>query len=230
MRELYTRDDGMTLTSYFHPRYLGTQSFNLTKYIIKTCLCELSDDTNNKLSNVNLLVDTLNSNGFTFSHYSNVTEFDNVFDTAYNSGESGLSTRDRIILRAIAWPGVSLSTGELQLTFTYTSDGVPDYTSSLISESGKTTREMLAYCFTILDKMFSVTETTQGTPWIPSTIDYINSTIPDKYSPKLDRTDTDPLGNTSAASIWFQKALLIGPAYLTWLAENKWRLDLTWRP
>jgi hypothetical protein len=67
-------------------------------------------------------------------------------------------------------------------------------------------------------------------------IDYINSTIPSKYTPKFDRTDTNFIQNVlesptpNETTIWFIKALMIGPAYLAWLAENKWKLDLTWSP
>jgi hypothetical protein len=164
-----------------------------------------------------------------------------MFDTAYTSGESSLGNRDRLILRAFALPGVEFTRSfSMAVPVNYTADGVPDFTNTIISESGKTVKEMLQYCFTITDKLLSARHTVDN-PWTPETIDYINSTIPSKYTQKFNRTgqmaelsavfnqntDASQLNDTM---IWFIKACMIGPAYLAWLAENKWKLDLTWTP
>lgn len=232
----YTREQSSNLFSIYSTRYKGTDMDNIRKYTIKSILSvDIGDDPSAGVSNVNLLIDTLNSNGFTFSHFSNVNELNSMFDTAYTSGESGLGTRDRMILRSFASPGIE-ATSQFSgvITFNYTSDGVPDFTSTIVEESGKTTKEMLQYCFTIVDKLFS-NENGQN-PYTPEMIDYINSTIPSKYTQKFDRTDNMSVMNAMSAqsrndtTIWFMKALLIGPAYLAWIAENKWRLDLTWSP
>ena len=232
----YTREQSSNLFSIYSTRYKGTDMDNIRKYTIKSILSvDIGDDPSAGESNVNLLIDTLNSNGFTFSHFSNVNELNSMFDTAYTSGESGLGTRDRMILRSFASPGIE-ATSQFSgvITFNYTSDGVPDFTSTIVEESGKTTKEMLQYCFTIVDKLFS-NENGQN-PYTPEMIDYINSTIPSKYTQKFDRTDNMSVMNAMSAqsrndtTIWFMKALLIGPAYLAWIAENKWRLDLTWSP
>jgi len=72
----------------------------------------------------------------------------------------------------------------------------------------------------------------------PEIIDYINSYLPDKFAPKYDTTYNGTLGtllDQPFASMddktkWLWKALLLGPAYIANLAENKWRLDLDWTP
>jgi hypothetical protein len=233
--EKYTEEQSKSLFLPFSGRYRGVIRDNFNKYTIKSILnVDIGDDPLAGLSNVNLLVDTLNSNGFTFSHFSNISELNTMFDTAYSSGESGLATRERMILRSFASPCINIT---LQFSkaapYSYTNEGVPDFTSTIITESGKTTKEMLQYCFTILDKLFSAGG---ANPYTPEMIDYINSTIPSKYTQKFDRTDnmsvsnaiTSPTPNETA--LWFIKAILIGPAYIAWIAENKWRLDITWRP
>jgi hypothetical protein len=236
--EKYTEEQSDSLFSSLSGRYRGVDMDNIRKYTIKSILSvDIGDDSSAALSNVNLLVDTLNSNGFTFTHFSDMNELNTMFETAYTSGESGLATRERIILRSFASPCVNIT---LQFSkaapYSYTSEGVPDFTSTIVSESGKTTKEMLQYCFTVLDKLFSAAGTTRENPYTPEMIDYINSTIPSKYTQKFDRTDnmsipnaiTSPTPNETA--LWFIKAILIGPAYIARTAENKWKLDLSWTP
>ena len=235
-RETYTDAQITSLDLFFIDRYTGVNADNLKKYIVKSILgLDIADDSSLGLSNVNLLVDTLNSSGFTFTRFSDINELNTMFETAYTSGETGLGNRDRMILRTFAWPAVYLTRSFSRVVpINYTSDGVPDFTSTIVSESGKTTKEMLQYCFTIIDKMMSTGE--QVNPWTPEVIDYVNSTIPSKYTPKFDRTDNNFIQNVlesptpNETTIWFIKALMIGPAYLAWLAENKWKLDLTWTP
>jgi len=233
--EKYTRDQAAALDSSFRDRYTSVNGDNMKKYIIKSIRSvDIGDDPSAGVSNVNLLVDTLNSNGFTFTHFSDINELNTMFETAYTSGESGLATRERMVIRSFAWAGVGIMR-ELPSGVNYTSDGVPDFTSTIVAESGKTTKEMLQYCFTILDKLFS-SDRTLSNPWTPEVIDYINSTIPSQYTQKFDRTDNMSIQNALRSSTpnetetWFIKALTIGPAYIAWIAENKWRIDFTWKP
>ena len=243
-KEKYVQSDVQKIDSFFN-QFNDIQDFNVRYLIIKSILNELDDNKELELSNVNLLIDTFNSSNVISTklvHYPNVWSLDNMFDLAYTRGESVLFDRGRIILRAFAWPGIDLTTGdELRRSnaytpFTYTSEGIPDYTSTVIAESGKTAKDMLRYCFMILDKLFSARNGVAGNPWTPEMIDYVNSTIPDKYAPKFDRTNNMSIQNAllgsdaTPAAVWFMKALAIGPAYISWLAENKWHLDLNWTP
>lgn len=232
--ENYTRDQANALDSSFRDRYTSDSGDDMRKYIIKSILsADIGDDPSAGLSNINLLVDTLNSNGFTFTHFSDMNEINTMFVTAYTSGESGLATRERMVIRSFSWTGVGIM-GELPSGVNYTSGGVPDFTSTIVAESGKTTKEMLQYCFTILDKLIS--SGNGENPYTPELIDYINSTIPSQYTQKFDRTDNMSIQNALRSSapneteIWFIKALTIGPAYIAWIAENKWRIDFTWKP
>lgn len=202
-------------------------------YITNTVFSELNDDRVSELSNINSLVDVINTGRSTvFAHYSNIDELNSMYDKAYDSTETSLSARDRMILRAITF------TASIKPPFpvTYTSDGVPDWTSAIITETGKTTKEMLLYCFTLLVKLHDTNATSIQTAYTPEFYDYLNSTIPDKYSPKFERTnqssfiDAMQAPNPDEKSKWVWKALSIGPVYIAWLAENKWRFDLTWNP
>ena len=240
MREFYTQRESDDLSSLFTSRYTGETANNLRKYVVKSLLAELAQNGDQELSNVNLLIDTLNTGRtIQFDHYSNINQLNTVFSTAYESSESSLSARDRVLLRALALPGISLTSGSPDTlsrvissnTIVYTSEGVPDYTSELITQTGKTTREALTFCFTVLDFFFSAVTTSLT----PEQIDYINSFIPNQITPKFDRTTPNEFFNALALrttpdqkTVWVWKAILIGPAYIAWIAENKWRLDLTW--
>lgn len=219
-KEKYTESDQVRFALYFK----DNDDTALKRYIAKSIVNELDNNRDLELSNVNLIIDTLNTS-YIFNHYSSVAELDTMFETAYTSGESGLGTRDRMILRTFAWPGID----PYLSTFTYTSDGVPDFTSTTVTESGKTTKDLLKYCFVIADAFY---DTENGT-FTPEVLNYINSVLPDKYAPKFDLTTLQNAFNSPVPdekTMWLFKALNIGPAYLGWLAKNKWKLDLNWNP
>lgn len=241
VREKYTTTDLDKFRNVFS-QYTGDTRDNIQKYIIKTIISELDNDTPNKLSNVNLLIDSLNTGRTNpWTHYSTVNDFDMMLETAYTSGESGLTDRDRMVLRAIAWPGVDISTSNPLAPLTYTSEGVPDFATTIINESGKTSKEMLLFCFKIVDKLMNERNPSAGTgvPWTPEIVDYINSYLPNSFTPKYDRNNPSelnlvfqrtPLSDIPTKGIWLWKAITLGPAYIANLAENKWRLDLNWTP
>lgn len=245
--EMYTQVDRQKIHTVFTD-YNDAATANLHKYLMFTILNELDDNTSGKLSNVNMLVDTLNiprSAANAWTHYETVNEFDTMLETAYNSGESGLSVRDRMMLRAIALPGIDFTVDSPLYPITFTDENVPDYSSNVIQESGKTPKEMLLFCFKTyeiivhaFDVSFQNGSGTGGTGLPPETIDYINSYLPDKYAPKFNRDDpTEFLSLLSATGSnlgdkmrWVYKALSLGPAYISRLAETKWKLDLSWTP
>lgn len=234
-REKYTEEENRALSAPFRQPFI-TGNFDdmpFFHYIANTVFSELNDDRVNELSNINALIDTINTGrSSVIQHYNSVDELNTMYDTAYASGESGLSTRDRMILRAI----IVVDNIKPPFPITYTNDGVPDWTSTIIAESGKTTKEMLLYCFTILVKLHQTGITNVRDAYTPEFFDYLNSTIPDKFSPKYDRTNPLSLINVMQSptpdekTTWFWKALSIGPAYISWLAVNKWKLDINWTP
>ena len=243
VREKYTYTDRNKIHQLFTGAgYTGTTLDNIRKYLIKVIINELEDDTANKLSNVNLLVDTLNTGRTNqWAHYATVSELDTMFETAYTSGESGLTARDRMVLRAIALPGIDMTVDSILAPITYTSEGVPDFSTTIINESGKTSKEMLLFCFKIVDKLLNERNPSDGSgvPWTPEIINYINSYIPNSFTPKYDINNLTELnqtfepmtiGDIPAKGIWLHKAVTLGPAYIANLAENKWRLDLDWTP
>jgi hypothetical protein len=233
--EMYTNDDRQKIHTVF-TGYNAAATANLQKYLMFTILNELDGNTTGKISNVNMLVDTLNiprTSANAWTHYETVNDFDTMLETAYNSGESGLSVRDRMVLRAIALPGIDFTIDSPLNPITFTSENVPDYSSNVIQESGKTPKEMLLFCFKTYEILIKAFDTLSGLT--PEAIDYINSYLPDKYAPKFNRdSPTEFISLLSATDSdkmrWVYKAISLGPAYIARLAETKWKLDLTWTP
>lgn len=236
-REKYTDSDFEKLLAPIVNRNTRTTQFDeksLIHYLSNAIFNELNDDRANELSNVNSIIDLINiGRSSTVDHYANIDELNTMYDTAYSSGESSLSIRDRLILRMIAFIGLAIKP---PFPITYTTEGIPDWTSTIVSDSGKTTKEMLLFGATLLVKLHRTDATSIETAFNPEFYDYLNSMIPDKFSPKFDRTNPQAflqaLQSTTPdeKTTWVWKAVSIGPAYITWLAENKWKLDVNWNP
>jgi len=230
-REKYTSTD----RDKIHQVLSGYDRINLIKYMNNTIINELENNTTGKLSNVNLLVDTLSTGRSTpWAHYTTVEEFDTMLATAWKpAGESALSSRDRMVLRAIAMPGIDFTVDTPLNPITYTNEYVPDFSADIIRESGRSARDMLLFCFKAIEKIYN----NQTSGMTPEVVDFLNSYLPDTFSPKFDRNNIASVNDAfegrtglDAKTIWIFKAMVLGPCYIAQLAENKWRLDLTWRP
>jgi hypothetical protein len=149
--------------------------------------------------------------GTTFSMYSSDAQIEELFRKAYTDGETGLPERDRLLLREIAYfSSASLENITIgNVNPTYTADGVPDFTNTMISESGKSVREFL---FSVLSN------------------DY-NNILPRGYSRIADTSTYDVKTDTDQQRMmWIVRATVIPHSYIKWLSENKWKLDMSWKP
>jgi hypothetical protein len=198
---------------------------DIQKYLIKVIRNQLENT--DPLANVNALVNTFNQAIDDplkkLTPYTKITEFDNLISNAYTSGDTSMTDRDRLVLRAIAWPNMTFFELE-SLLGTYTApDGKADFTDTILSETGKPIGELFKFTYVLLDIGFS-----------PESIDYINSYIPSKYDPPFLRTNSDAvmtaMMNKTDRGKFLTKLLTIPCIYIRWLVENKWKLDLTWRP
>jgi hypothetical protein len=153
----------------------------------------------------NLVSTTLTTN----PRYYSDTEIENMFSNAYSYGEANLNERDRIFLRQLAFyaNGILKYMDGPLVRGPVTSNGVPEYTSNIIAESGKSTREFLFH----------------------SIKNEINDILPSKFAPyeSISNVFTD---SNVERGLWAFKALIIPHAYISWLAENKWNLNTTWKP
>jgi hypothetical protein len=181
---------------------------------------------------INNIITMSNAKGLnvTLVPYATEEAITNMFRTAYLNGESGLTNTDKFLLRLYSFIGFDLAT---QLTgggipgaptLEYDSQGKPIWTDETIAPLGLSVNQSIQKVFELAKKF------APGSGLTPDDfILEINKILPPTYTKFstgagfLQRTSTDP------SIIWLFKFISIGPLYILWVAENKWRLDTTWR-
>jgi hypothetical protein len=229
----YTIDDSRTLLNFLTTFFRSSgQEFphkDVMKYSSLMFIKEIEEDTTNMLTNANLLLDAINRGRANPYPQYTLQELDTMTKTVYDSGESTLSTRDRLFLRVLVVYSLSQIT-DIPYVITYNSDGVPEYYDTVIKESGKTTKEVLLYAFK-LSNMAANSTTDNTLDGLDYT--YLNSFIPARLSPNYNATTlaaalTPQTLNTDPLLVRFVQLFTLGPAYIAKIAETKWKLDLTW--
>lgn len=232
----YTLADRTTLYNFFTNFFRNSgQDFpfkDIQNYSSLMFISELQQDPANALVNANLLIDTLNKGRSNlYPHYTS-QDLDTMSNKIVDSGESTLSTRDRLFLRILVIYSMSQIT-DIPFVVTYNSDGVPDYYDTVIKESGKTTREVLMYAFKLSNMIATAPA---GNPFNAIDYTYLNSYIPAKLSPNFTATSLQAALSTenmitpdsSPLAARLMQTYTLGPAYIAGTAEKVWKLDLTW--
>lgn len=185
----YTIDDNNTLRTFLRTffRSSGQDDIPFTdvmKYSSLMFIKEIEEDTSTMLTNANLLLGVINRGRTNPCPPYTSQELDTMTKTVYASGESTLSTRDRLFLRVLVVYSLSQIT-DIPYVITYNSDGVPEYYDTVIKESGKTTKEVLLYAFKLSNMSAS---STTGNPLDGLDYTYLNSFIPASLSPNYNAT------------------------------------------
>lgn len=180
------------------------------------------------LTAVNNIITIMNSGGLTppLTLYTSDDQIKTMFQNAYENGESGLTRTDKAILRVFSLVGIALSTtipwGTKGLpALQYTSEGKPVWADEILAQTGLSINEAIL-------KVFEAAKISTGT--IPD-VNVINSLLPEnlsRYTSSEDFTTRLRASTYDATTLWFTKFIAIGPLYTLWIAENKWRLDLSW--
>ena len=171
----------------------------------------------NELSNINVIIDTLNSNVlYTNSglvHYSSEDEFNNVLSNAYVNGEP-TNTRDRLVLQTFLFLGkymVDTFSGSQGVTPTFNSDCTPDFTNEILNQvQNKTLKQKLEFGFNF--------------PYNSDPL-YINQFLPASYTPITN--DQIPVDPTSVNGQFLYKLALISTGYISCISDTKWKLHYT---
>lgn len=180
------------------------------------------------LSSVNSLIAKVNAAepSAQLVPYTSESQISNMFKTAYDNGESSLSRTDQAILRFTMLFGVELQmlpwgSGNLPV-ISFTSTGKPVWADEVLGRTG----------LTIQEGIVKVMETVKNFKTINDVlITQINSILPSNLTPFASVADYNNkmTGKTDPSIVWFIKFVSIGPLYMLWLAENKWRINLSWR-
>ena len=167
--------------------------------------------------------------------YANETEFANIFTKAFNETESTATPKDKFSLRFFALISAMLVSNIASqipsIDTTPMPDGRAQWAEQWRTDSGKTAKELLTFCFKFLK---DVVAKPPSQPFPQTTVDLINSFLPStitKYQSGdelKNELNTPPGNDANARQLWCIKAILIGPIYINWLSEQKWKLDVNW--
>lgn len=181
------------------------------------------------LASVNSLIAKVNAaeSSAQLVPYTSETQITQMFQKAYDNGESSLSRTDKAILRFTILIGmelqrVSWGSGNLP-AISFTPTGKPVWADEVLGQTGLTIQEGIVKVMELVKNFTGATDT--------SAITAINSVLPSNLTPFASRDDyfNKATGMTDPSYVWFIKFVSIGPLYMLWLAENKWRIDLSWR-
>ena len=154
--------------------------------------------------------------------YTSDTQLATMFDTAYKNGESGLTFTDRVLLRALIFPYLEFVIYSKPVT--WDNNGKPSTADEVLLENESVQDNM--------KKVFKLLSTfSQGGGPTQDDIMKINAILPSNLSLFKDPADytTRMRNNTDATLIHFIKYITIGPLYLQWLAETKYKLDMNFK-
>jgi len=161
--------------------------------------------------------------------YTSESQLATMFDTASKNGESGLTFTDRYLLRYVTLVFILLF-NNAQNTLgqvTWDAQGKPSFADDVLSKN-QTVQDNMKIVFELIQSLFAgggQGGMTQGA------IDKINSILPanlTKFASVQDyqtRGSAKTVADTDPAVFFITKYIMVGPAYLTWVAENKYKLD-----
>jgi hypothetical protein len=149
-----------------------------------------------------------------------------MFQTAYVSGESSLTKTDKAILRfmilnIIEVTNLPWGSGGLP-TLSYTNDGKPVWADEVLGQTGLTIHEGIIKVMELFKEFTALNA---------DALTKVNSILPSNLTPFADVDDymtRVTATNKDPSMVWFMKFASIGPLYLIWVAENKWRIDISW--
>ena len=180
------------------------------------------------LSSVNSLISKVNTAepSAQLVPYTSEAQVSNMFQTAYENSEASLTKTDKAILRFDILFGIELASlpwgsGGLP-TISYTSDGKPVWADEVIGQTGLTILQGIVKTMEMIKEFKTMNV---------ALITRINSILPSNLAPFANVADyqTKVASMTDPSIVWFVKFFSIGPLYLLWVAENKWKIDTSWR-
>jgi hypothetical protein len=181
------------------------------------------------LSSVNNLIAKVNTaeSSAQLVPYTSETQISTMFQAAYDNSEASLTRTDKAILRFMTLIGIESQqqipwgSGGLP-AISFTNQGKTIWADEIIGQTGLTIHEGIVKMLEMIKNNRMMND---------GLITEINSLLPSNLTPFVNRADfaTKVSSMTDPSIVWFVKFYTIGPLYMVWLAENKWRIDLSWR-
>jgi len=154
--------------------------------------------------------------------YTSETQLITMFGDASKNGESGLTFTDRYLLRYLTVLFIILlNSAQSKIgQVTWDAQGKPNFADEVLSKS-QTVQENMKF-------IFELVKSSGGGDISQDVVTKINSILPSNVTPFASVEDykTRQMSSTPDPSIIFiTKYIMVGPAFLVWVAQNLYKLD-----
>jgi len=166
--------------------------------------------------------------------YTSESQLATMFDTASKNGESGLTFTDRYVLRYVTLVFILLFNNSQRVLgqVTWDAQGKPSFADDVLSKN-QTVQDNMKFVFELIQSLFAGSgESSLGGGMTQGAVDKINSILPANLTKFASVQDYNTrgsaakdVGSTDPAVLFVAKYIMVGPAYLVWVAENKYKLD-----
>jgi hypothetical protein len=162
--------------------------------------------------------------------YTSESQLQTMFGDASKNGESGLTFTDRYLLRYVTVVFILLFNNAQRVLgqVTWDARGKPSFADEVLPKN-QSIQDNMKIVFELIQSMYAGDSrggVTQGA------IDKINTILPTnltKFASVQDfntrQSSAKNVGDTDPAVLFVVKYVMVGPAYLTWVAENYYKLD-----
>jgi hypothetical protein len=162
--------------------------------------------------------------------YTSESQLQTMFGDASKNGESGLTFTDRYLLRYVTVVFILLFNNAQRVLgqVTWDARGKPSFADEVLPKN-QSIQDNMKIVFELLQSVYagdSQGGMTQGA------IDKVNAILPTnltKFASVQDfntrQSSAKDVGTTDPAILFVVKYVMVGPAYLTWVAENYYKLD-----
>lgn len=157
--------------------------------------------------------------------YTSESQLATMFTTAAANGESGLTFTDRYLLRYLTVLFIAMvSTSQSTIgTITWDAQGKPNIANEVLS-NGQSIQDNMKFIFQLVQSSFG-----NSGALTQDVLDKINRILPanlTKFASVQDyQTKVSGRSTPDPAVVFVTKYVMVGPAYLSWVAENQYKLD-----
>jgi hypothetical protein len=158
--------------------------------------------------------------------YTSESQLSTMFDNASKNGESGLTFTDRYLLRFLTVMFIAMipSVQSMIGTITWDAQGKPNIANDVLQNNQSIQDNMKV--------IFQLVQSEQGGQVTQDVITKFNSILPSNLTPFASLQDYQTRGASlhnggtpDPSMVFLYKYIMVGPAYLAWVAENKYKLD-----
>ena len=166
--------------------------------------------------------------------YTSESQITTMFDNASKNGESDLTFTDRFLLRYVTLLFIQLFNNSRNTLgqVSFDSQGKPSFADDVLSKN-ETVQGNMKFVFELIKSLFGQSgEGVKAGGVTQGAIDKMNSILPanlTKFASVQDfntkQSSAKDVGSTDPAVLFVVKYIMVGPAYLSWVAENKYKLN-----